>query len=78
MSVKALDHLDTGGLIGQHNLAEVFRVELTGQSCRVGQVAEQHRKLAAFRLRRMRCGAWGGILGRVVCLADGRRYVVVG
>ena len=46
--VKALEHLDASGLIGEHHLAEVFRVELTGEADRVHEVAEQHRELAPF------------------------------
>src|ERR1051326_6590437 len=66
--VKTLEHLDTGRLIGQHDLTEVFRVELTGEAGGVGQIAEQHRELTALGLRRPRGSAWGGILGRRVCL----------
>ena len=29
--VKTLDHLDTGRLISQHDLAQVFRIKLTGE-----------------------------------------------
>ena len=76
MPIKALDHLDTGRLIGQHDLAEVFRVELTGEAGGVCQVTEQHRELAALGLRRPRGHAWGGVLGRIVCLADGLRCVL--
>ena len=75
MPIKALDDLDTGCLIGQHNLTQVFRVELTGEAGGVGQVTEQHRELAALGLRRARGGAWGGILGRMVCLGDRLRCV---
>jgi hypothetical protein len=76
MPVKALDHLDTGRLIGQHDLTQVFRVELTGEASGVGQVAEQHCELAALGLRRARGGAWGGILERGIGLADGLRCVL--
>jgi hypothetical protein len=38
--VKAPGDLDAGGLIGQHDLAEVFRVELTGEAGGVGQITE--------------------------------------
>jgi hypothetical protein len=48
VAVKALDHLRTGGLIGLDHLAQVFRVEVTGEHGRVYQVAKQHGKLAAF------------------------------
>jgi len=36
MPIKALEHLDTGRLIGQHDVAEVFRVELTSEAGGVG------------------------------------------
>ena len=50
--VKALDDRGTGGLVGPHHVAVVFRVELPGQRGRVHQVTEQDRELAAF-------GLWG-------------------
>jgi hypothetical protein len=52
VALEALDDLGTGLLIGAHPLAVVFRVELAGEHGRVHEVAEQHRKLAAFRVRR--------------------------
>jgi hypothetical protein len=73
MPVKALDDLDTAGLISQHDLAEVFWVELTSEAGGVCQVTEQHRELTAFGFGRTRCGAWRGTLRRVVWLSDGRR-----
>jgi hypothetical protein len=36
MPGKALDHSDAGDLIGADDLAEVFRIELPGQTGRVG------------------------------------------
>ena len=75
MPIKALDDLDTGCLISQHNLTQVFRVELTGEAGGVGQVTEQHRELAALGLRRARGAAWRGTLGRMVCLGDRLRCV---
>ena len=59
MPGKALDHGDAGGLVGADHLAEVFGIELPGQAGRIGQVAEQHRELAAFGL-----GDAGGNVGR--------------
>ena len=68
MPLKAGDHLGAGVLIGPHHLAEVFRVELTGEGGRVHQVTEQHRELAAFGVRgsgRRWCrGSLGGLGGR--------------
>ena len=51
VAVKALDHGAAGGLIGAHDLAVVFRVELPGERSRVHQIAKQHRELPAFGLR---------------------------
>ena len=48
--VIAGDHLGAGLLIGPHDLAPVFRVELAGEHGRVHQIAEQHGELAAFGL----------------------------
>jgi hypothetical protein len=53
MPVKAGDHLGTGVLVGPDDLAQVFRVELTGQGGRVHQVTEEDGELASF-------GVWGG------------------
>ena len=41
-------------LIGADDLAQVFRVELTGERRGVHQITEQHGELAAFRVRRSR------------------------
>ena len=81
MPLKAGDHLGAGLLIGAHDLAQVFRVELAGEWGRVDQVTEQDRELAAFRLWRSRSGReryqrrhrsrLSGRLGRV--LGGGRR-----
>src|SRR5262249_5887167 len=59
MALEAGDHLGTGRLIGPHDLAQVFRIELTRQARRVHQVTKQHRELAAFSLRG-RWWGWGG------------------
>ena len=59
MPLKTLHHLDPGRLIGQHHLAQVFRVELTGKAGGVGQVTEQHRELVALGLGGTR-GGWRG------------------
>lgn len=77
MPGKALGHGDAGGLVGADHLAEVFRIELPCQVGGVGEVAKQHRELAAFGLRGtgshggrrlLWClddwqGAWGPFLG---------------
>src|SRR4029450_3083996 len=75
MPFKALDYLRAGRLVGPHDVAEVLRVKLTRKTGGVSQVTEQHRELAALRLRKMRGAAWSSNLGRVVCLADGMRCV---
>ena len=59
MPLKAGDHLGAGLLIGPHHLAQVFRIELTGEHGRVHQVTEQHGELAAFRLRGTMFGSGG-------------------
>jgi hypothetical protein len=40
MPVEAGDHFGAGGLIGLYHLAQLFRVELTGEPGRVHQVTE--------------------------------------
>jgi hypothetical protein len=50
MALKAGNHLGTGVLIGPHDLAEVFGVELARQGSRVDEVTEEHGELAAFGL----------------------------
>jgi hypothetical protein len=52
--IKPLDHLGTGGLVGQYHFAEVFRVKLAGEYRRVHQITEPHRELPAFGFRRTR------------------------
>ena len=59
VAVKALNDLGTGGLIGAHHLAQVFRIELARQHRRVHQVTEQHGELAAFGVRGRRRGRCG-------------------
>ena len=56
MSLKALDDLSTGSLVGTHHLPQVFGIELAGERGRIHQVTEQHGELAAFGLR-------GGVVG---------------
>src|SRR5512132_2179781 len=72
MPLEAGDHFGAGGLIGLHHLAQLFRVELTGECRGVHQITEQDGELPAFGLRWMRCVGLGGHLGRVICLAYGR------
>ena len=68
MAVKALDHLGTGVLIGAHDLAQVFGIELAGERGRVHQVTEQHGELTAFGL-----GAGWSAEGRILCPAGRRK-----
>ena len=66
MPLKAGDHLGAGLLIGPHHLAQVFRVELAGQRCRVHQITEEHGELTAFGVGRAGGrGAWGAGLLRL-------------
>ena len=51
MSLKALDDLSTGSLIGAYHLAQIFGIELAGERGRLHQVTEQHGELAALGLR---------------------------
>src|SRR5262249_18406079 len=51
--LEACDHFGAGLLIGPHDGAQVFGVELAREASRIHQVAEQHRELAAFGVRRM-------------------------
>ena len=47
-------------LVGAHDLAQVFRVELAGEAGGVHQVTEQHGELAAFGLTGRRVALGGG------------------
>jgi hypothetical protein len=58
MPLKAGDDLGTSLLIGPHNLPQVFRVQLRGESRGIHQITKQHGELAAFGLRR-RCSRGG-------------------
>src|SRR5262249_2871544 len=62
ITLKLLDHLGARGLIGAHDLPEVFGIELTGQSGRIHQVTKQHGELAPFGVNGLRdrwgCGRW--------------------
>jgi len=64
VAIKALDDLGTGVLVGAHNLAQVFWVELAGEACGIHQVTEQDGELAAFGVRRRRRGWYGEALVR--------------
>ena len=47
IAVKALDHLGTRGVVGQHDRMPVFGVKPPGQCGRVNQITGQHGELAA-------------------------------
>jgi hypothetical protein len=61
MAIKVLDDLRTGGVIGLDDLAQVFRVELSGKRRGVDQVTEEHRELTALSLHGLGWG-WRTIL----------------
>ena len=46
LPVEALDDLGAGGLVGLHDLVQIFRVEAFGEWRRADQVAEHHCELA--------------------------------
>src|SRR5712691_8364802 len=61
MAVVALDDLCCGLLVGAHNFAEVFWIELTGQTGRTDKIAKHHRELTTFgvwRVRKFRRDDW--------------------
>jgi hypothetical protein len=58
VSVIALNHLGTGGLIRPDHLTIVFRVELAGEASGVHHVAEHNSQLPSFGFRGMRYGWW--------------------
>jgi hypothetical protein len=68
--LKLLDHLGTSGLIGAHDLPEIFGVEPASQGRRVDQVTEQHSELAAFCLR-VRGSCRGGGTPGTWCILNG-------
>jgi hypothetical protein len=58
---------------GTDNPAEVFGIELPGEARRVGQVAEQHGKLAALSLGGARCNVGSRLLRRLGCWQEAKR-----
>jgi len=48
MAVKVLNDRSRSLLIGAYHLAPIFWVELVSEECRVDEVTEHHRELAAF------------------------------
>jgi len=50
MPLKVPDDLCTRGLIGPHDLTQIFRIKPPSQSRGVNQVAEQDSELTAFCL----------------------------
>ncbi len=68
MARVVLDDLGRGLLVGAHHRTQVFGVELARELRGAHQVAEQHRELPSFRLRRAvghRRGEDGHVLWRV-------------
>src|SRR5262244_2963319 len=57
VTVIALNHLSTGGLIGTNHVPVLFGVKLAGQFGRVNQITKHYGELAAFGFRCMR-GRW--------------------
>jgi hypothetical protein len=51
VTVIALNHLRTGGLVCTDHIAPVFRVELRGEFGGVHQITEHHGELATLSLR---------------------------
>src|SRR5215471_5221780 len=50
MALKVPDDLRTRGLIGTHDLTQIFRIKPPSQSRGVNQIAEQDSELTAFSL----------------------------
>ena len=55
VALIAFDQVSTGGLIGAYHVAQIFRVKLSRERGRIGQVAEHDGELAAFGLRGVIC-----------------------
>src|SRR5215471_18904289 len=72
MAIKALDDLSTGGVIGLNYFAQVFRVKLARERCRVHEVTEHDGELAAFGFRRSRA-TWCGLALRRSNVRRGRQ-----
>ena len=64
MALKALDDRGTGGLVHPHHVPQVFRIQLRRERCRLHQVTEQHRELAALGVRRVESSWWRGRVGQ--------------
>src|SRR5213080_1896449 len=71
MPLKAGNYLGAGPLIGPHDIAQLFRVELAGEHSRADQVTEQHGKLAPFGVRGIRFGRWAHRLPSTASWHDG-------
>src|SRR5262249_42243263 len=54
MPIVALDNLGTHPLICTHHLPVLFGIESAGECGGIDQIAEHHRELTAFRVRRSR------------------------
>jgi len=73
VTVEGLHRHHRGPLVGAHYGPVVFRIKLLGERRRVDQIAEHHRQLAAFGLRRVQCGCERDTLDRVAWLGVRRR-----
>ena len=71
MALKAGDHLGAGVLVGPHHLAQVFWIELTGESGGVHQITEEDGELAAFGVGLAGAAAGGRLACRRHCWVAG-------
>src|SRR5262245_16547158 len=69
MPIVALDNVGTHPLIRPDHVTPVFGVELAGEFSGIDQVAEHHRQLPSFRLRRRGSNARGDYRG-ALCLGS--------
>src|SRR5215472_15361899 len=67
MSIKASNHLGTGGLVGTDHFPVIFWVELAGEFGGIDQVTEHDRQLPSFSFWSMRSGAWVFARSSVLC-----------
>src|SRR5262249_35365993 len=79
MSIKALNDFRASTLVRKDDFSILFGIELGGEFGGIHEVAEHHRELTAFRVRRRssreRCYRQGGLLlgsrrlGSLVCVS---------